>query len=69
MVLTFEFLAIVISQKSQQTPSNHSLKYVISILLFGANRSCCLGSWNNSSKDLKGQQLNDTFYHFSIEFM
>jgi hypothetical protein len=69
---------MAISQKSQQTPSHHSLEYVISILLFGANRnryngqwengvlkgnkvfawpygSCCLGRWNNSSKDLKGQ--------------
>jgi hypothetical protein len=31
--------------------------------------SCCVGSWNNSGKDLKGQQLNVTFHTFSIEFM
>ncbi|KAG6777931.1 hypothetical protein POTOM_017773 [Populus tomentosa] len=83
---------MAISQKSRRTPSNHSLEYVISMLLFGANGnrfdeqwengvpkgngvftrpdgSCCIGSWNNSSKDLKGQQLNVTLYTFSIEFM
>jgi hypothetical protein len=46
---------MAISQKSQQTPSHHSLEYVISILLFGANRNRYNGQWENGV--LKGNKV------------
>jgi hypothetical protein len=38
---------MAISQKSQRTPSNHSLEYVISMLLFGANGNRFDEQWEN----------------------